>query len=68
MAHGWTPACVIRRVGGLEEAHEEVTARDTVIRRVGGLEDRGRRSDAGVEVIRRVGGLEVIASLAFGSF
>ena len=39
---------VIRRVGGLEEAHEEVTARDTVIRRVGGLEDRGRRSDAGI--------------------
>ena len=49
---------VIRRVGGLEEAHRSRTCRTGVIRRVGGLEVQRPDADGALPVIRRVGGLE----------
>lgn len=55
---GYQMSLVIRRVGGLEETHREISGVFQVIRRVGGLEELPGCPGGSAPVIRRVGGLE----------
>lgn len=52
-------ACVIRRVGGLEDPALRIALLLHVIRRVGGLEVYASNAEKFGEVIRRVGGLKM---------
>ena len=66
MPLGVEDACVIRRVGGLEDERLDDCEEAMVIRRVGGLEERASCCRPYACVIRRVGGLEVCEGRAAG--